>query len=484
VTPYDLVVIGGGITGLGVARLAARNGYSCALVERGDLASGTSSGSSHMLHGGLRYLEHGRFSLVRESLWERAVLMRMAPAVARPGRFLVPLYRGDRLSPWRLRAGLTLYDWFAGPTALAPRAMLRPREALALEPDLSPGGLRGGGLYSDAIMDDARLAIAVARDAAGRGAEIHPHTEMIAARPAEGTSFLLVAADRIAGGERVFTTRAIVNAAGPWADEVRALLLRSLRPGSPEPAPLLRPSRGVHLVYPELTRGHALLLIARSDGRVFFVVPFAGHSLVGTTEVEVSSPPPPGAWRPSLEEVRYLRAELRRALPAHAHTPPLAVTSGLRPLLRSEADVGSASREHRVIEDDGVITIAGGKYTTFRVMAREALESVQRRLGRQGRPLHDPIEPLPAPLPPGVSLERVAEFAVDEEFARRVQDVVRRRTTLWLEPDRGRVAATRIAAVMARKLGWSPERAREEFQSYDAALWEEESLLQRAREDA
>ena len=482
-TPFDLLVIGGGITGVGIARLAAHNGISSVLLERGDLASGASSASSHMLHGGLRYLEHGHFELVREALTERAVVTRMAPALAMPQRFMVPLYRGDRLAPWKLRAGLQLYDWLAGPASLARHSMVRPREALELEPDLVSEGLRGAGLYSDAVMDDARLAIAVARDAAAHGASLHTYTEVKGARPAEGDAFEVVAADRLAGGERSFRARAIIVAAGPWVDDVRGRLSRSLRPGAPEPEPLLRPSRGVHLIYPRLTRGHALLLTARADGRVFFVIPFGNRSLVGTTEVEVPSPPPPSAFRPSLEEIRYLRSELQRALPVLGGAPPLALASGVRPLLRGDSEVGSASREHRVIEEDGIVTVAGGKYTTFRVMVHDALRRIQRRLGREGQPIKDPVEPLPPPLAPGATLERIAEFAVDEEFARRVVDVIRRRTTLWLEIDRGRVAAPRIAAVMASKLGWSPERAHEEFQSYDTALWEEESLIQRARED-
>ena len=481
-TSFDLLIIGGGITGLGVARLAARNGFSCVLLERGDLASGTSSSSSHMLHGGLRYLEHGHFSMVREALEERAAVSRMAPMLVRPQRFLVPLYRGDRLGPWKLRAGLWFYDAFAGRAGLAPHTMVRPPETLELEPDLPADGLRGAGLYSDTVMDDAGIAIVVARDAAAHGAEIHPYTEVIGARPVESAEIEVSAMDRLNGSTTTFRARAVVNATGPWVDEVRILLNRSLRPGTPDPEPLLRPSRGVHLVYPRLTRNHGLLLIARADGRVFFVVPYGGHSLVGTTEVEVTSPPCPPDWRASLDEVRYLRSELRRVLPGHAGTPPLAVTSGLRPLLRSVADVGKASREHRVIEEHGVFTVAGGKFTTFRVMARDTLEPIRRRLGREGRPLRDPLERLPAPLAADVSLERIAEFAVEQEFARRVVDVIRRRTRLWLEPDRGRVAAPRIAAVMARALGWSAERARDEFRSYDTSLWEEESLLQRTRE--
>lgn len=482
-TVHDLIVIGGGITGLGIARLAARNGYSCVVLERADLASGTSSASSHMLHGGIRYLEHGRFSLVRESLAERAAVSRMAPGLAQPARFLVPLYRGDRVGPWRLRAGLQLYDWFAGRRGFAPHVMARRAEAVALEPNIAEENLLGAGVYSDAVMDDARLVVAVARDAAAHGAVIHTYTEATGARPSEGGLDVLVA-DRLGGGEQTFRGRLLVNAAGPWLDHVRLMLSRSLGPGAPDPKPLLRPSRGVHLVYPRLTRGHGLLVFARTDGRVFFVVPFGDRSLVGTTEVEVASPPPTTAFRASLEEIRYLRAELKRVLPGHSGVPPLAVFSGIRPLLRSDDDVDSASREHRVIEEDHTLTVAGGKYTTFRVVARDVLHKVQRHFGHQGRPLLDPVDPLPAPVAPDTALERVAAFAVEHEFARRVEDIVRRRTRLWLEPDRGRIAAARIAAAMAVPLGWSAERTRAEFQSYDAALWEEESLLKRAREEA
>ncbi len=477
---HDVVILGGGITGLAVARLAAHNGISAVVLERGDIASGTSSTSSHMLHGGLRYLEHARFSLVRESLEQRAEVSRMAPRLAEPRRFLVPLYRGDRVAPWKLRAGLSLYDAFAGPGAFSPHSMVRRAEALALEPGLAPEGLRGAGIYSDVVMDDGRLAVAVARDAVAHGARIHTWTEALGARPAPDGSFEIAAHDVIEGRALVVRARVIVNATGPWTDAMRTRLFRALTPGAADPEPLLRPSRGVHLVFPPLTQGHGLLVHARRDGRVFFVVPFAGRSLVGTTEIEVPSPPPASAWRASIEEIRYLRDELRRALPGVEHLPPLALLSGLRPLLATGSDVGSASREHRVIEEHGVITVAGGKYTTFRPMARDVLAAVTAKLGRAGRAIADPTEPLPAPLAAGADLERVASFAVEHEFARRLSDVVRRRTLLWLEPDRGRQAAARIAHGMATALGWSPARERDEFQSYDASLWEEEALLQRS----
>ncbi|HEY6866716.1 MAG TPA: glycerol-3-phosphate dehydrogenase/oxidase [Candidatus Eisenbacteria bacterium] len=488
----DLVVIGGGISGAAVARLAARNGMSVALLEQGDLASGTSSATSHMLHGGLRYLEHGRLLLVRRSLSERAVVSRMAAPLVRPTRFLVPVYAGARVGPRRLRIGLHLYDWLAARKGLSPNGWFGSKETLALEPDLEPRGLLGAGAYSDAVMDDARLCVAVARDAAAHGAAIHTYTAVVGARPAPAPSptgpaggpppgeVEIIARDVIDGGERSFVARAVVNATGPWADVVRRLLWRALNPGSPEPQPLLRPSRGVHLVYPALTRDHALLLLAQRDGRVFFVIPFGERSLVGTTEVEVPALPTRDSFRPTLDEVRYLRGELQRAMPGIQGVAPLAVLCGVRPLLRSDQSVDRASREHRIVEDGPVVTLVGGKYTTFRPMAREALARIAARLGRTS-PLEDAGDRLPRPREPMAGPAALAEFAVREEFARRLEDVVRRRTQLWLSTDRGRGATGAIVPVMTQLLGWSPERARDEVQRFEAALWEEESLLERVR---
>jgi glycerol-3-phosphate dehydrogenase len=478
-TSCDLLVIGGGITGLGIARLAARNGVATVVLEREDLASGTSSRSSHMLHGGLRYLEHGRFDQIRQSLAERAAVARMAPGLAEPRRFLVPLYRGDRLGPLRLRVGLTLYDALAG-SGSTRHSMVSARAALALEPALEESGLRGGGLYTDYVMDDARLAIAVARDASRHGAHIHTYTEAMGASLEPDGRWEVRATDRLEGRQLRFVTRAVVNATGPWTDTVRTTLLRSLVPGARDPAPLLRPSRGTHLVYPPLTQGHGLLILARHDDRVFFVVPFAGLSLVGTTEVEVPSPPSARSWRPDHDEVRYLREELGRVLPGAAGLPPRAVIAGLRPLIGSEEAVGHASREHVVVHEHGLWTVCGGKYTTFRTTARDVLERIAGALGRRERPFEDSSDPLPAPLADGADLEQAAEFAVEHEFARTVPDVIRRRTTLWLEPDRGRASAARIGAVMARRLGWSAERTRDEFHAWDTSLWDEEQLLQRS----
>lgn len=477
----DLLILGGGVTGAGIARLAVRNRLSAVLIERADLASGSSSASSHMLHGGLRYLEHGRFRLVREALVERAALSRMAPALARPRRFVVPLYRGGRLAPWKLRAGLTLYDFLAGERGLAPHLMVKARAAAGLEPALATSGLLAAGVYSDAVMDDAGLAVSVARDAAAHGAGIFTWHEPLAARPLDAGGFRVTVRDLLGEGEREFSARVIVNATGARCDETRRWLAASLSPGAAPPRPLLRPSRGVHLVFPALTDGHGLLLTARADNRVFFVVPFGEWSLVGTTEIEVPSPPADAAFQPTLDEVRYLLAELGRALPGSREHAPLAVMSGLRPLLASDEHVGRASREHRVIEDGDVISIAGGKYTTFRVMARDTLARVFARLGRHDA-VHESDDPLPAPAAPEAPLERLTDHAVEHGFARRLEDVLRRRTTRWLDRDGGRAAADEVAERMAARLGWSAERKRDERAAWEMKRSETEALLARARE--
>jgi len=476
----DLLVLGGGVTGLGIARLAARSGWSVSVAERDDLATGASSATSHMLHGGVRYLEHGRFRLVREALAERMAVSRLAPALARPVRFLVPLRKGDRVGPFRLRAGLALYDLLSGRAGLSPHVLASARQAMALEPGLEPEGLRAAGIYSDVVMDDARLAMAVARDAAAHGAEILTHTELVAARPEPSTGRQVVELRaRVAGGVRSLKPLLIVNATGAWGDRTRATLLGMLQPGRNDPPRVLRPSRGTHLVYPALTEGHALVTLA-ADGRVCFVIPFAGRSLVGTTEVETDSPPADGQRRPTPDEIRYLAREVARVVPGAARVHPIAVYAGVRPLLAAEERVGQASREHRIVDDGPLLTIAGGKYTTFRVMARDVFVTAARKLKRATPPADDAGASLPAPLSDNIRDEDLAAHAIENEWARSLEDIVRRRSTRWLGDDRGLAAARRMAPVLARRLGWDAAREKEEIDRFEASVRDELVMLDRA----
>ena len=476
----DLLVLGGGVTGLGIARLAARSGWSVTVVERDDLATGASSATSHMLHGGLRYLEHGRFRLVREALAERMAVSRLAPALARPVRFLVPLRKGDRVGPLRLRAGLALYDLLSGRAGLSPYALANARQALALEPGLEPEGLRAAGIYSDVVMDDARLTMAVARDAAAHGAEILTHTELVAARPEPSTGRQVVEVRaRVAGGVRSLKPLLIVNATGAWGDRTRATLLGMLQPGRNDPPRMLRPSRGTHLVYPALTEGHALVTLA-ADGRVCFVIPFAGRSLVGTTEVETDSPPADGQRRATPDEIRYIAREVARVVPGAARVHPIAVYAGVRPLLAAEERVGQASRENRIVDDGPLLTIAGGKYTTFRVMARDVFVTAARKLKRATPPADDAGASLPAPLADNIRDEDLAAHAIENEWARSLEDIVRRRSTRWLGDDRGLAAARRMAPVLAQRLGWDATREKEEIDRFEASVRDELVMLDRA----
>jgi glycerol-3-phosphate dehydrogenase len=488
---HELLVVGGGIHGAAVARDAALRGLRVLLVERGDLASGTSSRSSKLIHGGIRYLETLQIRLVREALREREILLRTAPpGLVRPVRFLLPEYRGEgRSGPW-VALGLWLYGALAGRTRLAQHEHMSAREALELEPDLSPRGLRGAFLFWDAQMDDAALCVAVALAAAEAGAELRTHTAVASLR-LEAGRWRARLRDEITGEERTAEARAVVNAAGPWADEVRALA------GHRRDAKLRR-SRGTHVVLPTVTRGRALLLTARSDRRVLFVLPWGSHSLVGTTDIDDASPP--GDIAPTLDEVRYLLDEAARALPGIGpKTRPLRVFAGVRSLLSSGAASPSANpREHRIIMEGTLVSLIGGKYTTHRSLAERVVDRVVRALGKRARPCATATTPLPdrreaaivalrsrhpdrVDAGNGLSVsEAEAVHAVREERARTLDDVLLRRTQLWLDAPALRRAAPRVAGWIGGELGWGDTFREMELLRLSAELDREEAVIARA----
>jgi glycerol-3-phosphate dehydrogenase len=376
---FDLLVLGGGIVGAGVALDARLRGLTTALLDKGDFASGTSSASSKLVHGGLRYLEHGEFGLVYEALHERRRLLHNAPHLVRPLRFVLPFYRGARLPPWKWRLALTLYDLLAGRGNIRRSRPLAERELARAFPGLRRQGLLGGVEYFDAQMDDARLCLEVLQSAARQGARVCNYVEARGFETAGGRIAGVRAFDRVAGRELTVRARQVVNATGPWVDEVCRL-------AGDAAGPRLEPTKGVHVVAPGRGLAAAFLLLHPADGRVFFVIPWMGKTLIGTTDT--FTPAGPDALRVDDEDVAYL-------LEGHNHYlgPPLAPAElcgrfvGLRPLVRSGSGGPSAlSREFHVFTGPGgLLSVAGGKYTTYRHMAEVITDAVVEQLGRKRR---------------------------------------------------------------------------------------------------
>jgi glycerol-3-phosphate dehydrogenase len=374
---FDLLILGGGITGAGVALDSALRGFRVALIDKGDFSSGTSSVSSKLVHGGLRYLEHGGFHLVYEALHERRLLLQNAPHLVHPLRFVIPFYQGTRMPPWKWRAGLTLYDLLAGTRNLHRSRLLGVSRLFRDFPGLRATGLCGGAAYFDAQMDDARLCLEVARSATLQGAVVANYVEAVTFEQRSGEIIGVRAVDRVGGGELNIRARQVLNATGPWVDHVRRLA------GDPT-GPRLRPTKGVHLVAPDRGLTAAFLLLHPIDGRVFFVMPWMGKTLVGTTDTLCEESPDALAIRP--DEADYL-------LTGHNHylEPPLqpgeilSSFAGLRPLIRSRPGEPSAlSREFQLSRSpSGLLSAAGGKFTTYRRMAEEITDAIAQHLGRR-----------------------------------------------------------------------------------------------------
>jgi glycerol-3-phosphate dehydrogenase len=376
---FDLLIIGGGITGAGVALDAALRGLRVGLMDKGDFGGGTSSLSSKLVHGGLRYLEHGDFHLVYEALHERRRLLRNAPHLVRPLRFVLPFYAGSRIPPWKWRAGLLLYDLLAGRGNLHRSRALGVGPMRRALPGLRQPDLVGGAEYYDAQMDDARLCLEVLRTAALHGARVANYVEAVGFDWKAGRGCGVRAVDRLGGGEWLVRARQVLNATGPWSDAVRHL-------AGDDAGPLLRPTKGVHVIAPGRSLAAALLLLHPDDGRVFFVLPWMGKTLVGTTDTECNESP---------DHLEVTSADVAYLLRGFNHylAPPLSEADllgrfvGLRPLIGYRPSEPSArSREFQVhTSPSGLLTVAGGKYTTYRRMAEVITDLVVRRLGLNRR---------------------------------------------------------------------------------------------------
>lgn len=385
---FDLLILGGGITGAGVALDAATRGLRVALIDKGDFASGTSSVSSKLVHGGIRYLEHGDFRLVYEALHERGHLLHNAPHLVHPLRFVIPFYQEARVPSWKWRLGLTLYDLLAGAGNIHRSHPLDLHRLQREVPSLNTVGLLGGSDYYDAQMDDARLCIEVLQTAASHCACLSNYVEALAFEKQDGVIQSVRAIDRLNGREFSIRARQVLNVTGPWVDHVCRL-------DGDNRGPHLQPTKGVHAVVSNPGLHSAFLLLHPHDGRVLFVIPWleelAGSGLkskllIGTTDTLTTEAP---------DRLAVSDAEIAYLLDAYNHffTPaltPAAVQgsfAGLRPLIRSRPnEPSSKTREFRIIRSDsGLLSVAGGKYTTYRRMAEVVTDRICRRLRKRRR---------------------------------------------------------------------------------------------------
>ena len=523
---WDVVVVGGGIVGAGVLLDATSRGLRAALVEQDDIASGTSGRSSRLIHGGLRYLEQLRFGLVREALRERARLLRLAPHLVRMEPFLFPIYGLSFVHRPFYDAGLTLYDLLGGRLDGGPHGHLSVQQALALTPDLRLTGLRGAFVYRDGVEDDARYALAVVRTARERGAVAVTRARALGplggdppgGEPSGSRIGGIRVRDGLSGEELEVRAERVIDATGVWAARAGPFGDRSI--------PIL-PSRGSHVVVRRERIPSQLGVTIRVPGRVVFVVPWPGHWVIGTTDVAYDGP----VDRPSASpaEVDEILATVNRTLEVDLTLDDVVgAYAGLRPLVASgrNGSTVKASREHRVrVEPDGLVRIGGGKYTTYRVMARDAvdaalgqdearrrpsatsdltlvgaadradLDSLARNLesehgfsalladrlvDRHGTEATQVValgqeQGLLRPLTVGVDvLEAEVAWAAREELALSLDDFLARRTRLALEqPDRGASLSRRAAALLGAELGWEADRLEREVPAYLASACRE-----------
>ncbi len=532
----DVVVIGGGITGAGIVRDAARRGLRVVLFEQNDIAYGTSSRSSKLIHGGLRYLESYEFSLVFESVSERRVILDLAPHLVNPLAFLFPVYQGARKSLRMITAGMWLYDGLALFRSPKRHRSLKPSEVAEEEPALRQEGLQGAPMYYDCSTDDARLTLETVIDAVQNGGVAVNWARVDAlTKSDQGRVSGVVVRNMRDGGLREVKAHTVINATGPWTDEVLAM-------AGPRASKMLRPTKGIHIVveHSRLPVEHAVVLFHPTDKRVLFALPWGERTYVGTTDTDYDGAP--GEEYATLEDVDYLIAAANYYFPNNqiARRDVISTWAGLRPLIQPEADVGDmaesqVSREHQIhIGEDGLITIAGGKLTTYRKMAKECVDTALQILKLTGQ-LPEDIRsgqtfkfPLPGavgwpadddhdkvaeqitevcecdlshtirrhlvdtygmrsielaklcaddptrlePIVPGrIEIMAQVDFGVHEELAASVSDIMIRRTQIFFrDRQQGLGSVEKVANRMAELIGWSDEERQRSIDDYRAEV--------------
>ncbi len=527
----DLLIIGGGITGAGAARDAARRGLRVAVVDRDDIAGGTSSRSSKLVHGGLRYLEQGEVSLVFEAVAERRILQEIAPHLVQPLPFLLPVFEDSRRSLFTINIGMWLYDGLSLFRSPKFHTKLNAKRVLEVEPTLRAAGLKGAPVYYDCATDDARLTLETMLDAERCGAEIRTHTNVTGLIRKDGRVVGAETTDLLSGEHHQIHARIVLNATGPWSDATRAL-------DGNQPPERMRPTKGIHIVL-DATRvpvNHAIVCLHPKDGRVFFTIPWGAQTYIGTTDTDFSGDP--GDVVADAEDIHYLLEATNDYFPDINVGPEdvIATWAGVRPLVSEEnaGDESSVSREHLIaIEPDGMVTIAGGKLTTYRRMGAEVVDTVIESMKREGHPVPElrmaetDLNPLPGavgwpeggtcdtvadlvlaacpslsrdaavllantygmraldvvdlithdsslatPLVPGrTEIEAQVIWAAREELAGTVSDVMVRRTQLFFrDRDQGLAAVDRVADLLGAELGWPDDQRNRHADAYRAEV--------------
>ncbi|HKR08097.1 MAG TPA: glycerol-3-phosphate dehydrogenase/oxidase [Gemmatimonadaceae bacterium] len=479
--PFDLLVIGGGITGCGVARDAAMRGLSVALIERDDFASGTSGRSSRLVHGGIRYLEQGRLHLVYESIRERQTLLRIAPHLVKPLAFTWPVYRGARVGRLKLGAGLLLYQIMALGRSHRP-SFLNGRHTLDREPSLRSTDLEGGAVYYDASTDDSRLTVATAVSAKNAGAVVANHVRVTRILRDSGRVVGAEVKSTLDGEAGEVTAQVVVNATGVWQNAADAM----------EHGTRQRGSKGVHIAVPRERVGNrdAITMISSVDSRVMFCLPAGTHTIIGTTDTWTDESPED--VHASAADVDYLLRSANSYFPDARLTTDDVVSAwaGIRPLVATRStNPTAASREHSIVVDQsGVISVTGGKLTTYRSMAEEVVDRVQNVLYRRigGAPTDTVMLPgasreqelarigeensgLAQPLVSGLPYTGAhLVYGVKHEMAKTLSDLLIRRIHLAFETrDHGKSVAQRAADIVAPLLEWDETTKRSRLSDYN-----------------
>jgi glycerol-3-phosphate dehydrogenase len=522
---FDIIVIGGGITGAGVARDAALRGLSTLLLEKRDYSSGVSSKTTRLVHGGLRYLANFEIDLVAEALRERAILRRQAPYLITPMPILIPIYKGDPHGRAAISVGIHLYELLSREKDIPHYFTAGTDRTLAMEPRLNQDGLKGSALFYDhQIILPERLVIENIISARDAGAKVLNYTgaEKITGT---GDAIIVTARDTLDGTAKTYRAKVVINAGGPWVDDVR-------KAGGIDRKKIICPTKGIHLIMPKLSEQS--LFVASKDGRMFFIIPMDRWSLIGTTDTKYDG---------DLDEVHadatdvdYLLNESRRVLPGLNLTRDaiLYTYAGIRPLAFAGEQESKISRKHRVIPEGRtgrIITIAGGKYTTYRNMAEDVVDAACRKLGKRAACETDQ-KPLAGSLPAelgeyvkeevpqlakrfniapetvrhlvhfyGSRAERVLQLAYDdprlaeaispesrdiyaqvlygvrEEGAKTISDIVLRRMHIGITSSRGGPQAARIAETAAKELGWSNDEKKHWVDRFTDDLAKDKNFL-------